>query len=241
MRRELAAAALLLVVSACSDGSSGTTTLKVLVASSLTDVMPDLGMTYEQAHPGVKVEFVFGGSQELPARIKNADVIAGADAASIAKVKDKLGKPVLVAKNSLTIAVSPGNPKRVRGLRSLGNRRIRVVLGTPTGPIGRYSVEALRKAGVTVTPISEEIDVRTVLSRVRNGEADAGIVYITDMKSAGAAASSVAIPAEANVAALYPAATVKNSKHRSEADAFVAWLVAQQAQSLFHKYGFQSP
>ncbi|GAA3237617.1 molybdate ABC transporter substrate-binding protein [Actinocorallia longicatena] len=245
MRRVLPFLFVLLGTTACGGGPDGDVELAVLADSSLSDAMTEISDAYAQSHPGVTLEVTVGGSQELSAQVRKgrpgADVIAVADTRTL----DDIGKYVegrtVIARNYLTIAVAPGNPRRVRGLSSLAGRRLRVVLGTDAGPIGRDSLLALRKAGVTVKPSSEEIDVRSVLGRVRNGEADAGLVYITDMKSAGAAASSVAIPAAQNVTAVYPAATVRKSEHRKEAAAFVTWLASPEGTALLRKYGLQSP
>jgi molybdate transport system substrate-binding protein len=235
----------LLALAGCGGGSDGEVKLAVLADSSLGDAMAEIADSYAQSHPGVTLEVTLGGSQELAAQVRQGrpggDVIAVADTQSLDDIAKYVTGRTAIARNSLTIAVAPGNPKRVRNLASLAARGLRVVLGTDAGPIGRDSLQALDKAGVTVKPSSEEIDVRSVLGRVRNGEADAGLVYITDMKSAGAAASSVAIPASQNVTAVYPAATIRKSSHRKEAAAFVTWLASPEGAALLRKYGLQSP
>ncbi|GAB3671305.1 molybdate ABC transporter substrate-binding protein [Actinocorallia lasiicapitis] len=243
MRRALPLC-LLLAAAACG-GGNGEVTLEVLASPSLTDAFTEISDSYAQTHPGVKLRLTFGSTQELASRVKSgrpgADVLASADEQTLTDLAKYVGTGTVIARNSLTIAVAPGNPKRIKGLGSLSSRRLRVVLGAPNGAIGRYSLQALGKAGVTVRPAAEELDVRAVLSRVRNGEADAGLVYITDMKSAGAAASSVAIPADQNVAAVYPATTLDKSEHQKEAAAFVRWLASSDGTALLRKYGFQSP
>jgi molybdenum ABC transporter molybdate-binding protein len=234
----------LLFLTGCSGGEPEHLTLSVLADTSLTEVGKELGTAYTQAHPGITVKFTNDGSLELADLVKRgekADVIITDDGQSLDDVRRHVGERRVVAHNSLTIAVAPGNPKRIRGLESLGQPRIRVVLGAPLVPVGAYAEAALRKAGVTVKPVSEESEVRTVLNQVRTGEADAGIVYITDMKSAGAAASSVAIPAAQNVLAAFPAAVVAESRHETAAKALVAWLASADATAVFAKYGFQAP
>jgi molybdate transport system substrate-binding protein len=246
MRRLLAPVVALLVLTTGCAKQSTTTTLNVLAASSLTDVFGALGKTYELSHKNVRLQFTFAGSQELAAQVKDetpADVLATADQITM----DGLGGHVLaptrrvIAGNSLTIAVGPGNPHNIRGLADLARPAMRVVLAADNVPAGHYSRQSLVKAGVTLTPKSEEIDVRTVLTRVRTGEADAGIVYITDLRSAGHAASSVPIPAVQNVVTAYCAAALKDGENTGPSAAFVTWLGSAEAKSTLNEYGFTTP
>jgi molybdate transport system substrate-binding protein len=239
-----AVALMLLPLAACADSAPEKLTLSVLADTSLTEVGKELGTAYTQSHPGTRVKFTNGGSLELADLVKRgekADVIITDDDQSLDDIDRHVGDRRVVAHNSLTIAVAPGNPKKIEGLESLSQPRIRVVLGAPLVPVGTYAEAALRKAGVTVKPVSEESDVRTVLNQVRTGEADAGIVYITDMKSAGAAASSVAVPAVQNVLAAFPAAVVSATGHATAAKSLVDWLASPDATAVFAKYGFQAP
>ncbi|MFG1999535.1 molybdate ABC transporter substrate-binding protein [Spirillospora sp. NPDC048911] len=226
-------------------GSSGHTTLTVLAGSSLTDVAAELGAAYQHEHRDVTVRFMFGGSQEMAGRVADrdpGDVLMTADEASMDAVGRYLtGRRRIVALGSLTIAVAPGNPKRIRGLRDLGRRGLRVAVGASTVPAGRYAREVFSRAGLTVRWTSEEISSRAVLDRVRGGEADAGLVYITDLRSAGAAASSVPIPANENVTATYPAMAVKDTDNEERALPFVTWLTSPTARKLFNKHGFATP
>lgn len=226
-------------------GPSGPTTLTVLATSSLTDVFGEMGTAYSQEHPGVKVRFVFGASPEITGRLSDhdpGDVLVTADKASMDEAAEYLtGRRRIVAHNALTIAVGPGNPHRVRGLRDLRRPGLRVVAGAETVPVGRYTGQVLAKTSLAVRWSSKEISARAVLDRVRSGEADAGIVYITDLHSAGVAASSVPIRADLNVTAAFPAAVVRDGDHEEDANAFVSWLVTPAAQKLFNKYGFVTP
>lgn len=230
-----------LLLSACGD-SGGTATLNVFAASSLTDVMAELGTRYGQLHQDIVIKASYAGSQELDRRVKegqqSVDVLVTADGASMDGVGRYVRNRRVIAHNSMAIAVAPGNPLHITGVAGLAGPGVRVVLGAPNNPSGRYAQEILAKAGVTVRPISTEIDARTVLTRVRTGEADAGIVYVTDLQSAGGAASPVAIPAVQNISAAYPAAVVKRGRHGAAAEAFIAWLASPEAQSIFNKYGF---
>lgn len=246
LRASLLLAALVLPgLGAGCGGSSGPVTLTVLADSSLTEVFGEIGTAYHQANPGVRLRFEFGGAPELADRLSDhepCDVLVTADKASMDEAdEDVSGHRRVVAHDSLTIAVAPGNPRRIRGLRDLTRPGLRVVVGAGSVPVGRYTRQVFAKAGLTVRWSSEEIGARAVLDRVRAGEADAGIVYITDLRSAGIAASSVPIPADVNVTAAFPAATVRDGDHEDAANAFVSWLVTPAAQKLFNKYGFVTP
>ncbi|TDE39419.1 molybdate ABC transporter substrate-binding protein [Actinomadura sp. 6K520] len=249
-RRRLRASTALLafllpVLGAGCGGSSGPATLTVLATSSLKEVFGEMGAAYRHAHPGVGLKFEFGAMPEMADRLSGhdpGDVLVTADMASMEEAGEYLvGRRRIVAHNSLTIAVAPGNPYRIRGLPDLARPRLRVVVGAETVPVGRYTRQVLTKAGLTVRSGSQVISARAALDRVRAGEADAGIVYITDLRSAGVAVSSVPIPADLNITAAFAAATVRDTDHEDEADAFVAWLTTPPAQTVFHKHGFALP
>jgi molybdate transport system substrate-binding protein len=217
-------------------------TLRVLAASSLTDAFGELGAAYRSANRHVtSVQFEFAGSQEVAGDVadrEQADVLATADEMSMDIATEHVTDRQAFAHGSMTIAVAPDNPHRIRQVADLADPRLRVVLGGPTVPVGRYAIQVLTKAGVTVRPKSEEADARTVLTRVRTGAADAGIVYVTDMRSAGVSATSVPIPVQQNVTATYFAAAALQSRHRSAAKAFVTWLRSPTAGTILRKYGF---
>ncbi|MEV5752013.1 molybdate ABC transporter substrate-binding protein [Actinoallomurus sp. NPDC052308] len=245
MPRVAALAAVALALAGCGIASGDERiNLTVLAASSLTEAFEELGTAYGAAAKNVTVRFEFAGSQDLAMDVEErepADVLATADQASMDTVADRVTGRRAFAYNSMTIAVAPGNPKHVQGLASLADSRLRVVLGGPIVPVGRYAAQVLAKAGVTVRPRSEEADARTVLTRVRTGRADAGIVYVTDMRSAGISATSVPIPAQQNVTATYFAAALRASDHEPAAKAFVAWLRSPTATAILRKYGFPTP
>ncbi|MDL4818150.1 molybdate ABC transporter substrate-binding protein [Actinomadura opuntiae] len=226
-------------------GSSGPVTLTVLASSSLTEVFGEMGAAYRQSHPGVRLRPEFGGSAEMAERLAEhdpGDVLATADTVSLNQADRYLdGHRRAIARTGLTIAVGPGNPGRVRGLADLERRGLRVVAGAASVPIGRYTRQAFAKAGVSVRTSAEEISSRAVLDQIRTGDADAGVVYITDLRSAGIAVTSVPIPANENVTVTYSAAAVKDGPHEEDADEFVSWLVTPEAQRLFNKYGFATP
>ncbi|MFD0899926.1 molybdate ABC transporter substrate-binding protein [Actinomadura sediminis] len=236
--------ALLALTAACG-GSSGGTTLTVYAASSLTEVFGEMEAAYEHAVPDVDVSLVFGGSLEMAGRLSDlspADVLVTADAASMNRADAHLGgRRRTVAHNSLTIAVAPGNPLRVRGVADLARPGLRTAAGAGSVPSGRYTARLLRNAGVAVRWTSVEVSARAVLDRVRAGEADAGVVYLTDMRAAGVAASGVPIPADLNVVTSYPAAVVEGGGQERAANGFVSWLTGSTARALFHKHGFPVP
>ncbi|TDB88111.1 molybdate ABC transporter substrate-binding protein [Actinomadura sp. KC216] len=249
-RRRFRASALLAALAvpglgAGCGGSSGPATLTVLAATSLTEVSDEIGTAYAQEEPGVRLRFEYGAAPDMADRLSDhdpADVLLTADTASMNEAKEYLaGPPRIVARTSLTIAVGPGNPRRIRRLSDLTRPGLRIAVGAGTVPVGRYTRQVFANAGLTVRWSSEEISARAVLDRVRSGEADAGIVYVTDLRSAGVAASSVPIPADVNVTAAFPAAAVQDGDHEDAANAFISWLATPAAQKLFNKHGFATP
>lgn len=254
-RRAAAAltAALLVPLTACGSGSSGerpagasaesgAAHLTVLAASSLTDVFKAAGAAYEKSHPGTKVTFSFAGSQELAAHVEQgapADALVTADTKTMDGLRGETGEAKIIAKNRLVIATGKGNPFEIAGLKDLADSKIKVVLAAPEVPVGRYSKEILDRQGVTVKPVSQEPNVRAVLSKVELGEADAGLVYRTDSAKSGDKVVTVDIPDGQNAVASYPAAPLKQSKNPEAAAAFVAWLSTAEAQKLFQDAGFQ--
>ncbi|MCA6095239.1 molybdate ABC transporter substrate-binding protein [Streptomyces sp. SCA3-4] len=252
MRRTTApvlAAALLIALTACGGGSKDTdakqqTGLTVLAAASLTDVFKTAGAAYEKTRPGTKVTFSFAGSQELAAQVRQgapADALVTADTKTMDGLKQETNAPVAIAKNRLTIATAPGNPKKIEGLADLSKEGVKVVLAAPEVPAGRYSKKVLEAQHVDVRPVSQEPNVRAVLGKVSLGEADAGIVYVTDAAAARDKVATVTVPDAQNAVASYPAATLKASRHGDAAKEFVAWLTSPEARKILRDAGFQQP
>ena len=247
----LAAAALLLAACGGGDDDSGGSSaatapseLKVFAAASLTGAFTELGRQYAAANGGDKVTFNFAGSQALATQIRQgapADVFASADLANMDKVKDLVVTPQNLASNRLAIVVEQGNPKGVKGLADLADPGLKVVLAAPDVPAGKYAAEALGKAGVTVKPVSQEDNVKAVVTKVSLGEADAGIVYGTDVTAGGSKVEGVDIPDDQNVTTTYPVATVKAAKDEAGAEAFLDLVLSAEGQQVLKKYGFLPP
>ncbi|KAB8171254.1 molybdate ABC transporter substrate-binding protein [Streptomyces sp. 3MP-14] len=226
-----------------ADGGSEVT-LTVLAAASLTDVFEEAGAAYEAENPGTTLRFSFAGSQELVAQLDGgapADVLVTADTDTMASAAELTGEPSVIARNALTIVTPPDNPAGVDGLADLADPELRLVLAAPEVPAGRYGQEILAAAGVAAEPDSLEANVRAVLGKVQLGEADAGLVYVTDATVAGDEVHVVPIPEDQNVVAEYPAAALNDSEHPDEAAAFVAWLNEEAARGLLAEAGFLAP
>lgn len=245
-------AALLVPLAACGggggneDSASGApeTKLTVLAAASLTDVFKTAGAAYEKEHPGTKVTFSFAGSQELAAQVEQgapADALVTADTKTMDGLSSETGTPTVIAKNRLVIATGEGNPERIKNLKDLTDSGLKVVLAAPEVPVGRYSKQILDAHKLSVKPVSQETDVRAVLSKVALGEADAGLVYRTDAASDAGRVDAVGIPDAQNAVASYPAATLRQSGNAEAATAFVKWLGGPEAQKILQEAGFQQP
>jgi molybdate transport system substrate-binding protein len=249
-------------IAACGDdagsasGASGPTTtvggdqpevrghLTVFAAASLTDPFDDAQPALEAHHPGLHLTFSFAGSGALVTQIQQgapADVVATADLSSMEALRDAglVEAPVTFARNSLEILVAPGNPHHITGLADLAGSDLEVVLADDTVPAGKYAAQALRAAGVTVRPVSKEVDVRAAVAKVTSGEADATIVYVTDVTAAGRRGQGVLIPADQNVVAEYPIAVVRASPHHDAAEAFVDAAVSGDVSAALERRGFR--
>ncbi|HTO71066.1 MAG TPA: molybdate ABC transporter substrate-binding protein [Myxococcota bacterium] len=217
--------------------------ITVFAAASLSESFQALGAAFEAKAHG-HVTFSFGASSLLVTQLQQgapADVIATADETTLAKAGDLIGAPRTFARNRLAIAVEKGNPKTVQGLADLARPGLAVVLAAEQVPVGKYGKEALAKAGVTVTPRSLEPDVKAVLNKVALGEADAGIVYATDVTAAQGKVDGVEIPAAQNVSANYPIAVVKKSQSAEAAQAFADFVLSPEGRTVLARYGFAAP
>lgn len=221
--------------------------ITVFAAASLTESFTEVGDAFTEANPDSKATFSFDASSALATQIIEgapADVFASADVANMTKVTDESlngTEPVIFATNPLTIVVAPGNPAGITGVADLANPDLKVVLCAAEVPCGRYAAQVLETAAVTVTPVSLEQNVRGVLTKVTAGEADAGIVYVTDVTAAGADGEAVEIPADINVVAEYPIATVAASGRQEVGEAFVDFLLGPEGQAIMASHGFGAP
>jgi molybdate transport system substrate-binding protein len=237
--RLLALAAAAALLTGC--GSSGSPaakaapsrTLTVFAASSLTSAFTAAGKSFESAHAGVRVRFSFAGSQALVAQLHQgapADVLATADTASM--TASGLSGARVFARNRLAIITAPDNPQHVTSLADLTGMDLRVVLAGPTVPVGKAADKALAAAHVVVKPVSLEQDAKGVVTKVRLGEADAGIAYVTDVKAAEGTVAGTELPEISNN---YPVAVVKAG---ADATAFADFLLSTGGQSLLSSFGF---
>src|SRR6266542_2782345 len=216
----------------------------LLAAALLAAACGKIGRQFTAANPNTEVTFNFAGSQALATQIQQgapADVFASADTTNMGKVKDLVGTPQNFASNLLRIVVAKGNPKAIKGLSGLSNPDLKVVLAAPEVPAGRYAQQALAAQHVTVKPVSLEDNVKAVVTKVSLGEADAGIVYVTDVTAGGDKVEGVDIPNDKNVPATCPIATVQSSSHQSQARAFMNMVVSDQGRQVLMSFGFLPP
>jgi molybdate transport system substrate-binding protein len=219
-------------------------TISVFAAASLTAAFNALGASFQSANPGLSVRFNYAGTPTLVTQIEQgapADVFASADTMNMDRLKGDgftAGNVQVFAHNKLEIVVAPGNPKGIAGLPDLAKPGVIYITEAPTVPAGKYALQALRMAGVTVTPKSQETDVKSVVSKIELGEADAGIVYTTDVTAAGGKVQGVPIPDADNVIATYPIVAVKASTNATAAAAFIAYVLSTTGQSKLQSFGF---
>ncbi len=245
-----------LVAAACSPspsptppqgGGEQTRAVTVFAAASLTAAFQSIGWAVGRADPRLRAEFNLAGSSTLAAQIEQgapADVFASADQPNMQKLVDTglvMGSPRVFATNRLQIVVPAGNPKGITGLADLRRPGLVVVLCAPAVPCGRYAVQALQRAGVGLVPASQEADVKAVVSKVALGEADAGIVYVTEVKAGGVKVQGIVIPDNENVVATYPIAVLKAAHDGRAAQAFVDFVLSPAGQRVLAGFGFGGP
>lgn len=248
----------LLVVTGGQGAAQAPQPVTVLAAASLTDAFNEIGPAYTKRNPGFQPRFSFAASSLLRAQIERgapADVFASADWEQMRPLADskRALTPRAFAKNRLVIAVPAGNPKKLRDLRSLAQPGLRLVMTDLKVPIGRYTQQMLGKAvaakavpanfpaRVEANVVSREPNVRTLLTKVELGEADAAVVYETDAlsgKRTGKVAT-VAIPPKLNLIAEYPIAMLAEAKEREGAARFVAFVLSKEGRSILKKNGFR--
>lgn len=219
--------------------------ITVFAASSLTDAFTEIGRAFEREHPGTTITLSLGASSTLASQIDAgapADVFASADEADMERVEDaRVGRPVVFARNRLTIVVEPGNPRSIRSLADTVAKDVLLVLCAAEVPCGELARAAYRRAGVRVPDVASAANVRAALTTVVLGEADAAVVYTTDLRSADGDVEGVQIPKRDNVVARYPIAALENGENLRLARAFVDFVGSDAAQHVLRADGFLAP
>ena len=220
----------------------------VSAAASLTDSFTALAKAFRTANPKVKVRLNFGSSSTLVAQIQAgapSDVIASADLSSaeiLVASGNVVAAPRVFARNSMAIAVKPGNPEKVKSIKDLARLKTIAMCGK-AAPCGVYASTVLSRAGVVVIEgnITRGVDAKATLGAVVTGDADAAIVYKTDVIAAGKSIQAVDIATASNVKAMYGIASIRGSKNGSLAKAFVDFVLSEQGWRILKGFGFQKP
>jgi molybdate transport system substrate-binding protein len=257
MRRGAVVSVIASLSAACSSSSSTTTSpaaattpLTVFAASSLTKAFTQIGQDFHTATPEVAVTFDFGSSTDLAAQIQTegtADVFASASGTAMDTLQSAPGVTdrTNFATNRLVIITPPDNPAGITSVNDLARSGVKLVLGAEGVPVGDYARQALKNAGIlsqaTANVVSNEDDDASVVAKVTSGDAEAAIVYTSDVASAGSAVRSVAIPTAVNVLATYPIAEVSGSAYPDQATAFLDYVVGAAGQATLEQYGFGPP
>ncbi|WP_040407122.1 molybdate ABC transporter substrate-binding protein [Amycolatopsis nigrescens] len=244
-----ALSAVALAVAGCGSGASGgqAKTLTVFAAASLTESFGALEKRFEAENSGVDVKLSFDGSSKLAQQINEgakADVFASADQNNMDKVvkADRAaGQPAAFATNRLAIAVAPGNPKAIKGFADLAMPELTVVACAPQVPCGAATDKVEQNSGVALKPKSEESDVKAVLTKVIAGEADAGLVYVTDASSAPGKVDRVDFPEAAGAVNTYPIVTVRDAPEADLARRFTEFVLGAAGREELAKVGFGAP
>jgi molybdate transport system substrate-binding protein len=256
-RIAVGAAAVLLAVSGCGSQDEASSTsptngaeggkLMVFAAASLKQSFTDIGEQFKTDNPGTDVEFSFAGSSDLVTQLTqgaSADVFASADTKNMDKAVQAgllAGDPVNFASNTLTIVVAPGNPKNIASFRDLTQPGLAVVVCAPQVPCGSATEKVEQATGTQLNPVSEESQVTDVLNKVTTGQADAGLVYVTDAKGAGDKVTEVPFPESAEAVNTYPLAVLKESADADLAQKFVDLVTGEAGQKVLNAAGFAKP
>jgi molybdate transport system substrate-binding protein len=241
-------AAVALLAAGCgSQREDASASVTVFAAASLTNAFTELGEAFTSANPETVVLFNFAASSALVAQIGQgapADVFASADLINMTKLVEAghhAGEPVVFTTNLAQIIVEARNPRGIAGVADLANEDLIVISCAPEVPCGRYAQQVLDNAGVTVRFSSFEENPRAVVSKVTLGEADAGIVYVTDVIAAGDAAAGVEIPTDVNVIAEYPITVTRAARSPQAAQDFIEFVRSDDGQAILGSYGFGTP
>ncbi len=222
-----------------------TGSITVSAAASLTEAFTKMGADFQKANKGTTITFNFAASSALATQIQGgaaADVFASADGSNMQKVVTTgqvTTDPTDFTANLLTIVVKKGNPKGVKKLADLANVGI-VSLSAPAVPCGKYATQMFTQDGITIPADKTTLgqDVKATLAAVSPGDADAGIVYVTDAKSAASTVTQVKIPASLNVLAIYPIAALAGTQNAALANAWVSYVLSPAGQKTLASFGF---
>ena len=254
--RRVVVAALALALAGCAAQPAGPRTpdaealagsITVFAAASLTGAFTGLARDFESRHPGTTVALNFAGSSDLATQLTEgapADVFASADEKNMTKATDAglgVGEPVDFATNVLEIAVAPGNPDGIDGLADLDDPDVATVVCAPAVPCGAAAAAVATAAGVRLAPVSEESSVTDVLGKVTSGEADAGLVYVTDVRAAGDAVEGIPIAEADRAVNTYPIVALRDSASPAAARAFVAFVAGADGRRVLAAAGFGAP
>ena len=230
-----------------SDTEGPTGSITVFAAASLQQTFTTLGKQFETANPGASIRFSFAGSSDLVTQIQNgapADVFASADEANMAKLSSTdlaSGSPRDFATNVLEIAVAPGNPKGITDLDDLTAPGVQVVTCAAPVPCGAATAEVESASGVDLEPVSEEQSVTDVLGKVESGQADAGLVYVTDVRGAGGKVDGVPFDESGKAVNTYPIGVLRESEDPALAQAFSEYVRSAAGQRVLADAGFGKP
>lgn len=219
----------------------------VFAAASLRPAFTQLAQQFKTDNPGSSVDFDFAGSSELATQLTQgatADVFASADAAQmdvVAKAGLLAGGPTNFASNTLVIVTAPGDPKKIASFADLTKPGLNVVVCQKPVPCGSATQRVEDSTGVRLSPVSEELSVTDVLNKVTTGQADAGLVYVTDARSAGDKVTTVSFPEAAGAVNVYPIAALKNAPHPALAQKFVTLMTSDTGQRVLAQFGFAKP
>jgi len=255
-----------LFLAACGGSTSSTTstattapavtTLNVFAAASLKESFNVIAAKYTRAHPNITIKLNFAGSQILEQQIASgapADVFASADQTNMQKAVDAglVGNSQVFVKNRLTVIIPAANPGNINTLKDLSRKGVKIDIGAPAVPAGKYSLQVLARMAqssnygpayenaVKANFVSQETDVKAVVNKVQLGEVDAGFVYVTDVTAAVSnKIKMIDIPDNFNVIAQYPIAVTKSSAHSNDARAFVQYILSPEGQAVLQQYHF---
>ncbi len=255
-----------LFLAACGGSTSSTTStattapavtiLNVFAAASLKESFNVIAAKYTRAHPNITIKLNFAGSQILEQQVASgapADVFASADQTTMQKAVDAglVGNSQVFVKNRLTVIIPAANPGNINTLKDLSRKGVKIDIGAPAVPAGKYSLQVLAKMAqssnygpayenaVKANFVSQETDVKAVVNKVQLGEVDAGFVYVTDVTAAVSnKIKMIDIPDNFNVIAQYPIAVTKSSAHSNDARAFVQYILSPEGQAVLQQYHF---